>query len=86
MFEPGQTVRHIQSGETAEFRRVFSQNRGVTKVVTSGPWGPIDVECFEEAETEEKPNWPLKMDAQAYLDRYGEDSKNSELAMTVLGL
>ncbi len=79
MFEEGQKVRHIRSGDVVEFIRVSRKHRGVVKVLTTGPWGPLNVDQFESVD-DDLPEWTLKTPPQEYLDRFGDDAKNSALA------
>jgi hypothetical protein len=55
MFEPGEKIKHTRSGLVVEFQRELGTRRGVTKIATSGPWGPLDVRAFESVEPEPKP-------------------------------
>lgn len=81
MFEAGQKVRHKKTGEVAVFKREYSNTRGRVKVLTSGPWGPIDVDMIEmHEEPDPPPPWPLKTSPEAYLKKYGDDGPKSELA------
>jgi hypothetical protein len=87
--KPRTLLKHKASGGVVVFIKKVRSHRGITKIETSGPWGPLDILEFEvvskadekkpEVEKEAAPpKWPLKTSPEAYLKRYGAKGGNRE--------
>lgn len=80
--------RNIGEGDVVKYRLSMQDRRVVWPELLGKAMPVADVKVAERAEDKSlapiPPDWPLSMSPADYLDRYGDEAKNSAIAHSVI--